>query len=146
MFDPLIPRILTAIDSAKNIAGAYLTCPPAQKDLVALVAAVGMMFDHRTDAPQTCAHHLIVNQFDVFWPKEMWSQAYEHMADVWMRCSPSDHFMAVLCLYGAAKIKAAGYGSFPTLMPGELIVLPANMYYAIGDALAPMACTITLVL
>jgi hypothetical protein len=142
---PLVTPLLAAIESAKNVAGAYLTCPPTNVALMTFIGAVGMMFGQSTDGPQTWARHLIVNQFDVFWPQEMWEQAYNLEADVWMRCSPSDHFVALICLHGELKIKAAGLNPLPTITTGEVIIIPAHMYYAIGDIDSPMACTISLV-
>ena len=74
--------------------------------------------------------HIIMNQFDVYWPQPLSEQACELKADVWLRM-PHCNYMCIYVLSGNLFLKLAGLPSLPHVSAGTLLILPAGLYCAV---------------
>ena len=117
-----IQHLRAAFVSANDVGGVFLSVPARHSVIKHLLTSVGGVMG-------AVVNHLIVNQFDYYWPTPMFYQAVMYNADVWLRM-PGSNYICILVLDGEFKLKQAGLGHLPIVKAGGLLLVPANMYYA----------------
>ena len=102
--------------------GVFLDVPSGCYELQLLINAV-------TTVVNMPVQYVWFNQFSYYYPTEMFYQCMSSNATVWVR-SPGYAFYCILVLSGNLILTQAGCGNVIKGNPGDLLVLPANLYTA----------------
>ena len=142
-FEPFVKmwaKMKEGLHTAIEMHGAFLALPPKEPALVEYLEVVASLWDMRL---KPVWHHMIMNITHVWWPLEIVEMHYHLAENVWFRF-PGAHYIMIYVLEGTLRLKAAGLGYLPPARETDVIILPANLYYSVGDE-GLEATTLTLV-